>query len=119
MADLPDPAELDAETFDRRKYDEDFATLQRAYKSAFNEVNERFDSALVHAVDQQVFSESEPVYDDGGFRVELPDDPRDRLRGVTPGDEELEAVLGAYAERVAAELAAAYGVDGGGGEENA
>jgi hypothetical protein len=102
-------ADFDPEKFED-KYEHYFPQLQRAYKNAFEWMNERYDSELVHAIDQQVLSESEPFYEgDGEFRLELPDDPADRLEGVLAGEAKLEEVLGTYEERIERELARVFG----------
>jgi len=65
-------ADFDPEKFED-KYANYFPELQQAYKNAFNRMNDRYDSQLVHAIDQQVLNESEPFYEgDGEFRIELP-----------------------------------------------
>jgi hypothetical protein len=96
---------MDAETFDEQKYTDLFPELQQAYKSAFNRVNERYDSTLVHGIDQQVLDESEPFYDESeGFYIELPEDPYDRLTGVVVEEERFEAVLEEYVGEIEQEL---------------
>ena len=96
---------MDAETFDEQKYTDLFPELQQAYKSAFNRVNERYDSTLVHGIDQQVLDESEPFYDESeGFYIELPEDPYDRLTGVVVEEERFEAVLEEYVGQIEREL---------------
>jgi hypothetical protein len=101
-------AEFDPEKFEE-KYAHYFAELQRAYKNAFEYMNGRYDSELIHAVDQQVLSESEPFYEgDGEFRVDLPDDAAERLQGVLVDDEKLAAVLDAYVDRIESELQRAF-----------
>ena len=96
---------MDAETFDEQKYTDLFPELQQAYKSAFNRVNERYDSTLVHGIDQQVLDESEPFYDESeGFHIELPEDPYDRLTGVVVEKERFEAVLEEYVGEIEQEL---------------
>ena len=102
-------ADFDPEKFED-KYVHYFNELQRAYKDAFNRVNEQYDSELVHAIDQQVLNESEPFYEgDGEFRVELPEDPTDRVQGVIAADEKVEGVLEAYVEQIEAELHRIFG----------
>ncbi len=92
------------------KYEHYFPELQRAYKAAFETMNDAFDSELVHAIDQQVLAESEPFYEgDGEFRVELPDDPGEQLGGVLVDDEKFEAVLDRYLEEIEAELRSVFG----------
>ena len=105
-------AQFDPEKFED-KYVHYFPELQRAYKNAFEHMNDRYDSELVHAIDQFVLNESEPFYEDGAFRVELPDDPAGRLEGsgVVVDDEKLEATLDDYVGRIEDELYRVLGVD--------
>jgi hypothetical protein len=92
------------------KYEHYFPELQRAYKAAFETMNDTYDSELVHAVDQHVLAESEPFYEgEGGFRVELPEDPADRLAA---DDGKVETVLDRYVEEIEAELRAVFGFEG-------
>jgi hypothetical protein len=102
---------MDAETFDEQKYVDLFPQLQQAYKNVFNRMNEEYDSTLIHGIDQQVLSESEPFYDEeaGTFYVELPDDPYDRLTEVAVAEDRFEAVLEAYVEELEAELERTFG----------
>jgi hypothetical protein len=101
---------MDAETFDEQKYVDLFPQLQQAYKNVFNRMNERFDSTLVHGIDQQVLNESEPFYDDDAeaFYVELPDEPYDRLTEVVVDEDRFETVLEEYVEELEAELQRAF-----------
>jgi hypothetical protein len=102
-------AAFDPEKFED-KYANYFTELQRAYKSAFDVMNERYDSELIHGIDQFVLDESEPFYEgDGQFRIELPEDPYDRLQGVVVDEETFEQVLERYVERIEAELQAVFG----------
>ena len=83
------------------KYANYFPELQRAYKQAFEVMNDTYDSELVHAIDQQVLNESEPLYEgDGEFRIELPDDPGERLDAIVVDDEKLETVLDRYVDEL-------------------
>lgn len=92
------------------KYVHYFPELQRAYKNAFETMNDEYDSTLVHAIDQQILNESEPFYDgDGEFTIELPNDPIDRLEGVVVDDETLEAVLNEYVDRLEHEIRRVFG----------
>ncbi|WP_418281793.1 DUF5783 family protein [Halorubrum sp. DTA98] len=102
--------EFDPEKFED-KYVHYFQELQRAYKNAFNRMNERYDSELIHGIDQMVLNESEPFYEDGEFRVELPENPRERLQGVLVDDETFEDVLETYVDRIEEELHRTLGVD--------
>jgi hypothetical protein len=103
-------AEFDPEKFED-KYANYFNELQRAYKNAFEYMNERYDSELIHAIDQLVLNESEPQYDDGEFSVELPESPRERIRGVIVEDERFEEVLDVYVDRIERELHRVFGVE--------
>ena len=156
-------SDFDPEQFED-KYANYFPELQRAYKQAFETMNDRYDSELIHAIDQQILSESEPFYEespqrsaddssgprggeaasngtsaeqssassrtgearettaepspsprehDGEFRIELPEDPTDRLSGVpTADDEKVETILDRYVEEIEAELRSVFGLDG-------
>jgi hypothetical protein len=105
--------EFDPDRFEEEKYREYFTGLQRAYRNAFETMNDRYDSELVHAIDQQVLDESEPVFEDGAFSVRLPDAPRDRVTGVLVDDEKFRATLEEYVGQIEAELASVFGVDSG------
>ncbi|MFC6613482.1 DUF5783 family protein [Halopenitus salinus] len=102
--------EFDPEKFED-KYANYFTELQRAYKNAFEYMNERYDSELIHGIDQQVLNESEPFYEDGEFVVELPENPRDRLQGVLVDDEKFDETLGIYVSRIESELHRVFGVE--------
>ena len=102
-------ADFDPEQFED-KYANYFPELQQAYKNAFNRMNDKYDSELVHAIDQQVLNESEPFYEgDGEFRVELPDDPYGRLSGVLVDEERFEQVLEIHVEEIETELQRVFG----------
>jgi hypothetical protein len=104
--------DFDPEQFED-KYANYFTELQRAYKNAFETMNDQFDSDLVHAIDQQVLNESEPFYEDGEFRVELPEDPHDRITAVLVDEEKLAATLERYVAEIEAELRAVFDLDDG------
>ncbi|SDL92461.1 hypothetical protein SAMN04487949_0192 [Halogranum gelatinilyticum] len=103
-------AEFDPEKFED-KYVHYFQQLQRAYKNAFNTMNDEFDSTLIHGIDQQILNESEPFYEDGEFFVDLPENPSERLTGVVVDDEKLEATLERYVDEIESELYRVFGVD--------
>jgi hypothetical protein len=86
------------------KYRHYLTPLQRAYRIAFGEMNERYDSRLVHALDQQVLNESEPVYADGAFEIQLPPDPYARLTGVEVDEAQFDAAIAAYTDELIAAL---------------
>jgi uncharacterized protein YeaO (DUF488 family) len=106
-------ADFDPEKFED-KYVHYFPELQRAYKNAFETMNEAYDSELIHGIDQQILNESEPVYDEetGEFSIRLPENPKERLTGVVVDDEKFEAVLDRYREELRAELRRVFGLDG-------
>ncbi|PSQ47553.1 hypothetical protein BRD19_09055 [Halobacteriales archaeon SW_7_65_23] len=102
--------EFDPEKFED-KYEHYFPELQRAYRQAFETMNDAYNSEVVHAIDQQLLAESEPFYEgDGEFRVELPEDRE--LSGVIVDDETLSAVLDRYQAEIEAELQSVFGFDG-------
>ena len=99
--------EFDPEKFED-KYEHYFPELQRAYRQAFETMNDAYNSELIHAIDQQLLAESEPFYEgDGEFRVELPD--QREVSGVVVDDDTLDAVLDRYVEEIEAELRAVFG----------
>ncbi|WP_416838238.1 DUF5783 family protein [Haloferax sp. DFSO52] len=102
--------DFDPEKFED-KYVHYFPQLQRAYKNAFETMNDEFDSTLIHGIDQQILNESEPFYEDGEFFVELPDNPAERLTAVVVDDDKLEAVLDRYLDEIEAELYRVFGVE--------
>jgi hypothetical protein len=102
--------EFDPDKFEE-KYVHYFPELQRAYKNAFETMNEAYDSELIHAIDQQILNESEPFYEDGGFRIELPEGPTERVQGVIVDDEKLRATLDRYVDELEAELRRVFDLD--------
>ena len=104
-------SDFDPEKFED-KYAHYFNELQKAYKNAFNRLNDRYDSELVHAIDQQILNESEPFYEgDGQFRVELPENPTERVQGVLVDDEKLTEMLDIYVEEIETELRRVFGFE--------
>lgn len=114
------------------KYVHYFPELQRAYKQAFETMNDAYDSELIHAIDQGVLAESEPFYEgsaerssaddssgqspgehDGSFRIELPDRPGERIQnlGVMVDERKLDATLDRYVQELEAELQDVFGLD--------
>jgi hypothetical protein len=103
--------EFDPEKFEE-KYIHYLTELQRAYRNAFEYMNDRYDSELVHAIDQGILNESEPFYEgDGSFRIELPENPHERLGGVLIKEEKLEAVLAEYVDRLEVEIRNVFGLE--------
>jgi len=101
--------EFDPEKFED-KYEHYFPELQRAYRQAFETMNDAYDSELVHAIDQQVLAESEPFYEgDGQFRIDLPDEPAGQLTGVVVDEKKLDATLDRYVDEIESELRAVFG----------
>ncbi|WP_331235210.1 DUF5783 family protein [Natronorarus salvus] len=104
-------AEFDPEKFEE-KYVHYFNELQRAYKQAFEYMNERYDSELIHGIDQFVLNESEPRYEgDGEFSIDLPDDPYERM-GIAVDRDRFEEVLDTYVDRLEREHRRVFGFEG-------
>jgi len=95
--------EFDEEKFED-KYEHYFTQLQTAYRNAFETMNDTYDSELIHAIDQQVLAESEPIFEDGAFRIDLPAEPYDRLEGVLVERERFETIMERYRAELRAEL---------------
>ena len=105
--------DLDPETFDEEKYVERFTELQQAYRQAFEKLNDRYNSEMVHAIDQQVLNESEPFYEgDGEFRIELPENPVARVDGVLAEEDDLRELLDIYVEELETQLRGVFGLEG-------
>jgi len=103
--------DFDPEKFED-KYEHYFPELQRAYRQAFETMNDAYDSELVHAIDQQVLAESEPFYEgDGQFRIDLPPEPTGKLTGVVVDDEKAQTVLDWYVEEIEAQLRDVFGFE--------
>ena len=100
---------MDHETFEAEKFGELFPQVEAAYRRAFNELNEQYDSTLVHAIDQQILDGSEPVYEDGAFRIRLPDNPVERVEGVVADEQRIAELLEVYVEELETQLAAVVG----------
>jgi len=106
-------AEFDPECFED-KYEHYFAELQTAYREAFEAMNDRYDSELVHAIDQGVLAESEPFWEGDEFRVAVPEDPVARIAaaGVLVDEDHAAEVVDEYVERLETELLAVFDLDG-------
>jgi|APHM01.1.fsa_nt_gi hypothetical protein len=105
-------AEFDPEQFED-KYANYFAELQRAYKNAFESMNDRYDSELIHAIDQQILNESEPFYDTetDSFEIQLPENPTDRLTAIVVDDQKLQTVLETYVDELQQQHRRVFGLD--------
>ncbi|WP_440769205.1 DUF5783 family protein [Natronorubrum sp. DTA28] len=120
--------EFDPEKFEE-KYVYYFEELEEAYSNAYNQLHGRYDSQVLKAIDRKVLSESEPFYEgnaehssadessgqrprdhDGEFRVEIPDDARERV-GAVADHEQFDVVLEELVERIERELHRIFGVE--------
>jgi hypothetical protein len=106
-------AEFDPERFDE-KYVHYMDELQTAYRRAFEALHGRYDSRVLRAIDRQVLDGSEPFYEgDGEFRVDLPENPRERVGELPVDGAKFEAVLSEFVDRIELELARVFGFEGG------
>lgn len=96
--------EFDPEKFEE-KYVHYFEELETAYSNAYQTLHGQYDSEVLRAIDRQVLSESEPVYEgDGEFSVRLPEDVDERAASL-PGDEAtFETVLTEFTDNIEREL---------------
>ncbi|WP_123533105.1 DUF5783 family protein [Halosimplex salinum] len=95
--------------FDPEKFEDKYVhymdELQTAYRNAYQHFHGRYDSTLLKAIDRQVLDGSEPFYEGNGqFRVELPENPRERAGPVPVDDETFDAVLREFVDRIELEL---------------
>ncbi|TYL40633.1 hypothetical protein CV102_03435 [Natronococcus pandeyae] len=96
--------EFDPEKFEE-KYVYYFEELEQAYSNAYQQLHGRYDSEVLRAVDRKVLSESEPIYDGSQeFRVELPEERVEEVRATVGDDEQFDAVLEEFRERIENEL---------------
>ncbi|OIB56882.1 DUF5783 family protein [Natrialba sp. SSL1] len=121
MTEREDEIEADTETraeteFDPEKFEEKyvyyFEELESAYSNAYQQLHGRVDSEVLRAIDRQVLSESEPIYEGNGeFSIELPDDPKERVGAIGADEEQFEAVLSEFTDRIEGELQRLFGFD--------
>jgi hypothetical protein len=101
--------EFDPEKFEE-KYVHYFEELETAYSNAYEQLHGQSDSELLRAIDRQVLSESEPVYEGNGeFRVDLPDDIEERARSLPADEAQVDALLGEFTDRIERELRRIFG----------
>ncbi len=103
--------EFEPEKFEE-KYVHYFEELETAYSNAYQQLHGQANSEVLRAIDRQILSESEPVYEgDGEFRVMLPDDTIEQAQPL-PGDEEtFNAVLDEFIDRIEGELRHIFGFE--------
>lgn len=96
--------EFNSEKFEE-KYQYYFDELERAYSDAYQQLHGEHNSEILRAVDRNVLSESEPVYEGNGeFRIMLPNDLEERAQSL-PGDEEaFNTVLEEFTAEIEREL---------------
>ncbi len=101
-----------SETKFEEKYVHYLDELQEAYSNAYNQLHGQVDSRILQAVDRQILSESEPIYEgDGQFRVRLPEDTDERIAAL-PGDENaIRDVLDTLTDGIASELRRIFGFE--------
>lgn len=106
--------EFDPDRFEN-KYVHYLDELDRAYRNAFEYMNENYNSTIVHAIDQQLLDDSEPIYsEEAGFQIELPADPRERLTGIPNRPDMIDSILETYIDRLEQELESVFRNEDGG-----
>ena len=65
---------------------------------------EKFDSQVIHAIDQRVLVKSEPVYENEEFHILLPDNPGALMGSVLIDNETLNQILDEYVTELTKEL---------------
>lgn len=102
-------SEFDPELFED-KYANYFSEMQRAYKNAFNTMNDQFESDVIHAIDQTILNESEPFFENGQFDLRIPENAHERFSNVSVEADNLDHVLGRYVSEIENELHREFGV---------
>lgn len=93
------------------KYVHYFEELESAYSQAYQELHGEYDSTILKAIDRQILSESEPIYEgEGQFRIELPPDPYDRIDAGIDADA-FEHVLEIFLDQIETELRREFGFE--------
>ena len=91
------------------KYVHYLLELETVYKNAFSTMLERFDSQVIHAIDQGVLVESEPIYKDAEFHILLPDNPGALMGSILIDNETLNQILNEYVTELTRELQFMFG----------
>ena len=104
--------------FDPERFEEKYVhymdELQTAYRNAFEHLHGRYDSRVLRAIDRQVLDGSEPFYEGAGeFRVELPENPRERVGDLPVDEATFDTVLEEFTDRIELELARVFGFESG------
>lgn len=103
--------EFDAEKFED-KYVHYFEEIEAAYSDAYQTLHGTYDSQVLKAIDRQVLSESEPVYEgDGEFSIRLPDDIDQRKASLGLDSDQFDTVLERYTDEIVAELRGEFGFE--------
>jgi len=101
--------EFDPSLFEN-KYVHYLLELETAYKNTFSTMLEKFDSQVIHAIDQGVLVKSEPVYENGEFHILLPDNPGALMGSVLIDNETLNQILDEYVTELTKELQFIFGI---------
>lgn len=76
------------------KYEYYFEEIESACSDAYQQLHGGYNAELLRAIDRQVRSESDPVYEGNGeFRVVLPDDTREPAQSLPGGEAAFNTVL--------------------------
>tara|TARA_B100001123_G_C14887659_1_gene858572 strand:+ start:390 stop:710 length:321 start_codon:yes stop_codon:yes gene_type:complete len=103
-------SEFDPSSFEN-KYVYYLLELETAYKNAFSTMLEKFDSKVIHAIDQGVLVESEPIYENGEFQIILPENPGALMGSILIDNETLNQILEEYKIELTKELKFIFGMD--------
>ncbi len=101
--------EFDPSLFEN-KYVHYLLELETAYKNTFSTMLEKFDSQVIHAIDQRVLVKSEPVYENEEFHILLPDNPGVLMGSVLIDNETLNQILDEYVTELTKELQFIFGI---------
>ena len=101
--------EFDPSLFEN-KYVHYLLELETAYKNTFSTMLEKFDSQVIHAIDQRVLVKSEPVYENEEFHILLPDNPGALMGSVLIDNETLNQILDEYVTELTKELQFIFGI---------